>query len=315
MARKTRKLPTKKLKHLYESVGLYDALYNRHLGYKMGEAGAFANILQEEEVRPSSILELFASNGSRHKDFFALQYTYWPEVSLYKSLDGFAPPSEGVIVADAGHDEYGEKFDSVLAYFYSVSSAVDPSSETGNITEEYMTALFSNVLKHLNPGGTFVIDSPTDGYRVALASVCSNVNSDGELEFIVRKGHSLRAELKAEGVVFEDNDDVVLKYTSESLYNRLTSNCEDWYKSLKVYVNDVAKFAYKVKQPFCQRYFSEPETVRMLQKAGFSDIDFWACEYVEGDSWKLEHTLHGDDYDDDDEMAIMPNIFVARAPK
>ena len=315
MARKTRKLPTKKLKHLYESVGLYDAMYNRHLGYKMGEAGAFAYILEDEEDRPKSILELFASTGSRHQDFFKLQYTYCSEIDTYKCLDNMAPPSDQVIIADAGLDEYGEKFDAILAYFFSVSSAVDPNSALGHVTPEYMETMFANVLKHLNPGGVFIIDSPTDGYRVALNSICAHPGSEDSTDINLVRGHSLRTELLAEGVEFEDSDTVTLKYKTDNLYDRLSANCEDWFSSIKVYVNDTVKFSYKVEQPFCQRYFSEPETIRMLQSAGFESIDFWGCEYVDGDSWKLEDRLSSDDYDADDESGIMPNIFVGRAPK
>lgn len=310
-----KKLPVKRLNNLYESVGLYDALYNRHLGYKMGEAGAFAKILQAEEKRPKTILELFASTQSRHKDFFKLQYHYWGEVLAYKCLDGFASPQDDVIVADAGHGKYGEKFDAIFAYYYAVSSAVDPDSERGHITWEYTQAIFSNVLKHLNPGGIFVVDSAIDGYRVALSSVCDDDENTPVVEVDIPLGHSLRAEIEAEGIKLNDKDDVMLKNTYSPVYDRMSANCEDWFKHLKVYVNGKARLIYKVKQPFCQRYFSEPETVQMLKAAGFESVDFWSCDYEGGSSEKQEPVLRVEDGEEDEEESLMPNIFVGRAPK
>lgn len=308
------KLPVKKLLNLYESVGLYDALYNRHLGYKMGEAGTFAKILQAEERRPKTILELFASTQSRHKDFFKLQYHYWGEVLSYKCLDGFAEPGNDVIVADAGSGNYGEKFDAIFAYYYAVSSAVDPNSDAGHITWEYTQSIFSNVLKHLNPGGIFVLDSAIDGYRVALSSICDNEEAKQVDEINIPLGHSLRKELKQEGVEIGDRDTVMLKNTYLPMYDRLSSNCEDWFKSLRVYVNGEPKFVYKVAQPFCQRYFSEPETIQMMKAAGFADIEFWSCDYESAFAEKQDKLLTPDDGEPEGELALMPNIFVGRAP-
>lgn len=312
MSKKKVKLPTKKLVTLYESVGLYDAFYNRSLGYKVGEAGAFSRILEAEEKRPTSILELFANTGSRHKNFFELQYNYINEIQTYKGLDGLAPPSPDVISADAGRGDFGEKFDAVFAYYYSVSSAIDLESETGNITWEYMRKIFENVRKHLNPGGIFVIDSAIDGYRLSLGSVVDREDDTDTTTTAIPLGHSLRAELKAEGIKIEDKDEVEAKYKHTTIYKRLTGNTEDWVDHVKIYVNEKPVFKYMVKQPFCQRYFSEPEVVRMLQEAGFDDIDFWSCDYSDGDADKLTQSVQPSDCPNEEEEMIMANVFVAR---
>jgi hypothetical protein len=279
----------------------------------MGEARVFATILEKEDVRPKSVLELFASTDSRHKDFFKLQYHYWNEIETYKGLDGFAPPDSNVIVADAGHGEYGEKFDAIFAYFYSASSAVDPASKNGRVTWEYMQSIFENVRKHLNPGGIFLIDSVTDGYQVAMATMSQMDEETEEYEAYIPLGHSLREEMKREGVAIEDADEVTMKTKRETIYDRMSANAEDWYKAITIYVNDEPRFIFKLEQPFCQRYFSEPEIIRIAQLAGFEDIDFWKGEYDDGTAFYLPSVITG--LDEDEAEALMPNVFVARAPK
>lgn len=313
MASTKKEIPVKRLHNLYESIGLYDAIYNRPLGYKMGEANVFASILQSEAKRPKNILELFASSGSRHKDFFSLQYNYWGEIEDYKCLDGFAAKGvPNVISADAGFGDFGEKFDAIFAYYYAVSSAVDPNSDKGLVTWDYMEKIFSNVRKHLNPGGIFIIDSAVDGYRLSMESLSERSSNVETVEFDIPLGHSLRAELKAEGVEINDSDDVTLKNKHLSVYNRLTGNCEDHFKNLKVYVNGKARFIYRTKQPFCQRYFSEPEIVRMLQNAGFSSIDFWCGDYRQSTVSRLGVEVVSDDAGEGEEESLMANVFVAR---
>lgn len=310
-----KKLPTKTLRHLYESEGLYEAMYSRHLGYKMGEAGGFAHILQEEEVRPKKILELFAGPKSKHKDFFKLQYHYWDEVESYKALDGFASEEDDVIVADAGLGDYGEKFDAIFAYYYAVSSAVDPEDEAGRITWDYIQKLLANARKHLNPGGILIIDSAKDGYRLALSSVSDRDENTVEYDIDVPLGHPLREELKNEGVSIADKDDVTLRNTYTPVYDRMTANCEDWFKELRIEVNDKPRFVYNVEQPFCQHYFTEPEIIRMLQQAGFEDIDFWDLDYEDALYSKHDTIIHAEDCESDAEFDLMANVFVARAPK
>lgn len=312
---KKAKLPTKKLKTLYQSVGLYDAFYNRSLGYKISEAGSFSRILEAEEKRPTSILELFANTGSRHKSFFELQYNYISEIQDYKCLDGLAPPSPDVISADAGNGDFGQTFDAVFAYYYAVSSAIDFDHPNGNITWEYMRKIFENVRKHLNPGGIFIIDSAIDGYRLALSSVTDREEETETVTIDIPLGHALREELKAEGVKIEDKDEVEAKNKTMTIYKRLTGNCEDWIEHVKIYVNGKPVFKYMIEQPFCQRYFTEPEVIRMLQEAGFEDIDFWSCDYSDGSANKLTASVTAEDCAGEEEEFIMTNVFVARAPK
>lgn len=303
---------TKNLTHLYESVGLYDAIYNRHLGYKMGEAGGFAKVLESLENRPKSILELYASGNSRHKDFFKLQYHYWSEIETYMGLDLFLKGDPNVICADVGTGDYGRKFDSIFAFYYGASSAVDPNNSEANITMEYTSKIFSNVLKHLEPGGTFVMDACTDGYNVALGAICDEDEDMRVDEVEIELGDSLRYEVAAEGIEIRDTDTVELKTKVKHHYDRMTANNVDTFKYAKVLVNGKTVLRFKIEKPFCQRYFSEPEIVQMLLGAGFADIDFWCCDYEGADYENIGKKAKPKN--SFDLYGMMPSVFVAYAP-
>lgn len=301
-------VPTKELNHLYESVGLYDAFYNRSMGFKMNEAKAFATVLESLEQRPRSILELFANTGSRHKLFFEMQYNYISEIERYKGLDGIAPESESVIRADAGRDDFPESFDAIFAYFFSMSSIVDLTSDTGHVTKEYTMSVLRNVRKHLNENGVFLIDSAIDGYTVSIDTVCDDPDKTIET---IPLGHALRDELKEENIVIPDKAVVRAVNHSVSKYDRMSANVEDHISRINIYVDKELVFRYHVKLPFCQRYFSEPEILDMLTEAGFSKVDFWSADYENMFIKKLKPRVVAQSANESD--SLMPNIYVGYA--
>lgn len=302
----------KSYKHVYETPAVYSAIYGRQHGYKMGEAQAYAHIL--EKSRPASaskkmtVLELLAGDTSKHRDYFMSLYSFSSQIDKYLSMDGIANGDFDII-----RDPLGHKFDVALAYFYSANCIVDMKNG-GRVTREGTVRALKNVFDHLKPGGLFILDSVSDGYSV---STCLDSSVTGEIlktAHYVDYGSELGIDLRKRGLKFDPQDRVELHARTRSYYDHASSNSIDDLQSVTCFLNDKPVFKVGYTVPFCIRYFSEPELLDMAREAGFTACDLWFCEYSNADFKQLEPTLmfpsEIDENDDETRDTFLPNTFV-----
>lgn len=301
-------------RHVYDIPEIYEVFYSRPLSYKLNEAIAFANILNMTKPDTSSILEVFSGKESVHRLFFeaASLHTGLNRNYTYTCLDssGVEGISDQVIgVNDIAYADFGRTFDAILAYFYSINSVVNYS--TGFVTRNHVVDSLRNVHKHLNAGGVLIVDSALDGYRTSLEGVEDNFSKNGSFQTKRQVEHLslLASKLRSLGFQVGPWDEVYVRAEFTSTYDRRSCNCVDTYTSIEVYLCGEPVLEYALQLPFCINYFSEPEIVGMLACAGFSQVDFWKCDYESGQYEQLNPVVSLDKRATASDR--MTNVFVA----
>ena len=302
------------VRHIYETPEVYDLIYGRNNGYKLGEAYAFAYVLQRSKLEPKSMLELFSGVSSYHKRHFLDYYAQsGQKAPAYFCMDAAASDEDGTIhVQDAVEEDWGKTFDAVTAHFFSASSIVN--FQDGLVKRAHTTKLFANVWAHLNKGGVFLLDSCADGY-ISGTQYTDELRRGIVREYSADPNSKLVESLKGKHKL-KPNDWVTLKVTMDCHYDRATSNNIDVFKKVEAYINDKKVRTYSYELPFCQRYFSEPELRDMLVEAGFKTVKGWRCDYKEHDFSRVEDVLTYDkdlpeDEREDEREINLPNVFVA----
>ncbi len=298
-----------KAKHIYETPEIYDLMYNRNKSYKLGEATIYAEILQSYKRPLSHVLELLSGENSSHKNYFLDVIN--DDVEYY-CMDNIAKGDNTVTVSNPSVDPFGKSFDAILAFYYTASSYVD-FDNGGRITRENCIKLYTNVYKHLKPNGIFLLDSAIDGYNLALSNPNDDMSGEKEIDtLLVDNSNLLLRVLREKGIKIDKYEALFAKVIRRSYYERLTGNNVDYISKVKIYRKDKKELlaTYTFELPFCQRYFSEPEIVDMLKEAGFKTIKFWSCDYPNHAFDKLgKFVKYGENSDEDDADAMMPNVF------
>lgn len=301
-----------RINHLYDFPELYETIYHRPDSYKLAEAYAFAYIVERTRPKAESLIELLSGKVSKHKRYF--QDAHSTSDLRYICTDGTADTSGDVVhIRNIVNAQFQSTFDVATAHYYSPSSVCDMDNG-GLVTPELTQGFIQTAYNALNPGGIFIMDFAVWGYEVATDTDCELTNQVRKESNYVDFNSPLSKWLRANGHSISPQDDVSIVSKVASRYDRMTSNNMDTYESIHVLIGERTVLTVKVKNPFCQRYFSEPELVDMFRRAGFTNIDFWNSNYLEHNYQKLSSTLaYASDVEDEDEDTrhlYTPNVLV-----
>lgn len=300
-----------RIKHLYDFSELYQIIYNRNDGYKMQEAVAFANIAFRLRPKSKSIMELLSGADSKHARYFK---EVWPHELAYSGTDGTESSGNPNIlhVRDITKHDFKQQWDLVTAHYYSPSSVCDMDNG-GLVTRACTQGFINTAFNATKKGGIFIMDFCSDGYSTAI---CADANMSGKVitqEFYADFHTPLYKWLVAHGLAsatHHSDVDVVARVSSH--YDRLTANNIDKFHGIKIKVDGKVVVAISIKNPFCQRYFSDPELTDMMLAAGFNDVQFWNVNYADNDFSQLDRfmTWDEDEASEDELEAQRPNVLV-----
>lgn len=308
-----RKTINMKLHHLYDFSELYQAIYNRNEGYKMQEANAFAHIAFQMHPRATSLLELLSGAHSKHADYFKKA---WPAQGLkYSGTDGTLSAGNPSIiqVRDITQHIFKQQWDIVTAHYYSPSSVCD-MDKGGIVTRAGVQGFINAAFSATKKGGIFIMDFCSDGYATAISPDERMSGKPSTQEFHVDCYTPLYRWLVSKNLASNTRySSVVVVARVTSYYDRTTSNNVDEFSSISIKVDGRVVVSVKIKNPFCQRYFSEPELTDMMHDAGFAQVDAWHCDYDANDFENLDPVLtwDADETDDEDLLeSIKANVLV-----
>lgn len=276
-----------KVNHVYELYPLYLAMYGRPRHTKAYdsltaciavERWAYAN-----EITKLNVLELFAGK-SEHREHFEAQFAMPERLSKYQTLDLHADPSTEVIKGNALNYDF-KPHNVVLAFYYSLGTTfiqgqVDPRQKL----DEFTANLYQTTPKH-----SCAFFHISDGnQKDAMNYVC---HSHDGTEYPLFINHPLLHTFGLHG------HPGMLRVWGHKTYDRLTSNTYEHIKVAKVYdAHGTLLGDIKVKEPFVQRFWTEPEIVDSFRVAGFKNFDFYNNDLSYGEHHEyLKRIIHSSD--------------------
>jgi len=262
-------MKTLEFKSMYEIYPLYQIMYGRDIDTKAYEA-LNASIAAEHfwinEMKKKGslrVLELFAGK-SEHKQYFMQSCTV--PIELYDCLDNQPEVIGGdVVFGDAIESIYPKKYNFIIAHYYSL--------DTCTIYRDKLIGLMRNVYGNLsnfkrNKSGAFFFHLSSDGYRNALLNVGEPIKG---FKYFVPPAHPLRTMFNV------DPYDTTCHVQADTKreYNRITCINYDFVSNTKLMVRGKAVAQFSFDEPFCHRFWSEPEVVDIALDAGFKKIEFY----------------------------------------
>lgn len=297
--------------HIYECYPLYFTLFGRSRHVKVYDAMtaviAFENWRHERGIKKLKVLELFAGQ-SEHKEHFIGQFSDPAVIQRYDCLDlHITDPAAGVVQGDALTFDYRE-YNAVLAFYFSLA-ATFVQDQTKHPRRQ-LDAFTRQAASTLKKGSAFFLHL---GQLDHVGSLAHPVKDEVE-EIDLWPGHPLLCHFG----VADDSGTVTLE--KETSYDRYTGCTYDHFKRIELRTSRRLIAKISIKDPFVQRFWTEPEVVDSLMLAGFSDIDFYHNEltYEDGPYERLSRTLRypdcpsAKDFDDAEDCYVATELLAIK---
>lgn len=297
-------MKTWQIRHIYECYPLYRLLFGRSRSMKAHDALTAAIAADawsaEKKVKELRVLELFAGQ-SEHEEHFRAQFNRPEALKSYTCLDiQVEPGQKGVVQGDALTFDYRD-FNFVVAYYYSMAASfiqvMDPYDSTRR-PRALLDKFTSQVFRTMPKKSALFLHTGLLNHAGAV----TYVEEEREEQFFLEAGHPV-----ARALGF--TKPLIVRGSVVKHYDRVSCCTYDKLKPFHVYqVNGRQErkvLEIRVRAPFIQRFWTEPEVVDSLAAAGFSEFKFYnnAFSYADGPYTELQQVVDTPEEDADEVTA------------